>query len=194
MEKKDWLNRFQEEDGSWIDDFRELLKGKSPLRNALIEQFAYEVVEYLDHIEYLHGKCESPIEAKFFEALIKMAPRHGMPVVFIPNELFVANQGEAPTHGLVILPQHELSLSKNYRADFLLMTLSHKDKTTRRLIVECDGHDYHERTKDQAKRDKNRDREMTAAGYPIMRFTGSEIHKDADECADQVCGFLTRYR
>ena len=67
-----------------------------------------------------------------------------------------------------------------YYPDFLITT------PYMHLIVECDGHDYHERTKDQAIHDKKRDRFFTLGGYKILRFTGSEINKDPWACAEQV--------
>lgn len=54
------------------------------------------------------------------------------------------------------------------------------------LVIECDGHDFHERTKRQAKRDRSRDRAFQQAGYTVFRFTGSEIYNDAWECAGQI--------
>jgi|SRR5665213_3295104 len=54
------------------------------------------------------------------------------------------------------------------------------------MVVECDGHEWHERTKEQAKSDKQRDRQLQAHGYVVFRFTGSEIYEDPDACAD-VC-------
>lgn len=56
----------------------------------------------------------------------------------------------------------------------------------RKMVVECDGHDYHERTKEQAASDKSRDRRLQAAGWLVFRFTGSEIFRDARACADEV--------
>jgi very-short-patch-repair endonuclease len=191
---KDWFNRYCEEDPSWIGDFKDLIAGKSPLKYALLGQFASPMMEFLDHVVSLRGQCESPIETAFLDALFKWAPMHGMPVVYEPNDLFEATKGQAPSQGLVIEPQFKIALSKAYRVDFMLMTQSRLDRKTRKLIVECDGHDYHERTKEQARKDKSRDREMTAAGYTIMRFTGSEIHKSADDCADQVAAYLTRHK
>lgn len=44
-----------------------------------------------------------------------------------------------------------------------------------RLALELDGHEFHERTKEQASMDKKRDRELTRDGWKILRFTGSEI-------------------
>jgi len=83
---------------------------------------------------------------------------------------------------LAIAPQQRVL---SYRVDFLVVMRS--EECGRHIaVVECDGHDYHERTKAQAKRDKQRDREMQALGYAVLRFTGSEIYKDAAGCAEQV--------
>ena len=77
--------------------------------------------------------------------------------------------------------QHTLG---NYRADFAIMYQGHH------VIVEADGHDFHERTKEQAQRDRQRDRDMQLMGWRVLRFTGSEIHRDAVGCARQVEEFL----
>ena len=55
-----------------------------------------------------------------------------------------------------------------------------------KLVVECDGHDFHERTKEQAKKDRSRDRRLQKAGITVFRFTGSEIWNDPCACADQI--------
>ena len=62
----------------------------------------------------------------------------------------------------------------------------------KRLIVECDGHAYHERTKDQAARDRSRDRQAQLEGLPVFRFTGSELWNDPLGCADEVLAFMER--
>lgn len=58
------------------------------------------------------------------------------------------------------------------------------------MIVECDGHDFHEKTKKQAKHDKKRDRYLTSFGYTVFRFTGSEIYKDPVWCVCEVFEYL----
>lgn len=80
-----------------------------------------------------------------------------------------------------ITPQARIG---TYRADFLLWFRSKNHIAG--LVVECDGHDFHEKTKEQAARDKKRDRELLTAGFPVVRFTGSEIFKDALGCVDQI--------
>lgn len=57
------------------------------------------------------------------------------------------------------------------------------------LIVEVDGHEYHERTKEQARRDRSRDRRMLELSWVPLRFTGQEIHQDARACARQAINF-----
>lgn len=54
------------------------------------------------------------------------------------------------------------------------------------LVVECDGHDYHERTKEQAAKDRSRDRNLQMSGYTVFRFTGYEIYRAPLKCAKQV--------
>jgi hypothetical protein len=80
--------------------------------------------------------------------------------------------GEVPAgidaHMLVI-PQYKW---EGYRIDFCI------EVPGKRIFVECDGHDFHERTKEQAERDRSKDRAIQAAGIPILRFTGREIWRD----------------
>lgn len=64
----------------------------------------------------------------------------------------------------------------------------------RKLVVECDGHGYHERTKEQAAKDRSRDRILTSLGLDVFRFTGSELWRDPWACASQVCEWAERGR
>ena len=73
----------------------------------------------------------------------------------------------------------------SYRVDFLL-TVTGGSGTVSRLVVECDGHDFHERTKEQAAKDRSRDRALQQAGYTVFRFTGSEIYRAPMKCARQI--------
>jgi very-short-patch-repair endonuclease len=58
------------------------------------------------------------------------------------------------------------------------------------VAVECDGHNFHERTADQAKHDRRRDRYLQAKGWRVMRFTGSEIVRDVRGCVDELVELL----
>lgn len=75
----------------------------------------------------------------------------------------------------------------DYRVDFLILHDRGIDGIGG-VIIECDGHEFHERTKEQAARDKARDRNIQERGYKVLRFTGSEIWRDPFACADTAMG------
>jgi hypothetical protein len=54
------------------------------------------------------------------------------------------------------------------------------------VAVELDGHDFHERTRAQASRDKSRDRKLTSDGWRVLRFTGSEVNRDPQACVREA--------
>jgi very-short-patch-repair endonuclease len=75
----------------------------------------------------------------------------------------------------------------NYRVDFIFCTEVQDCKPAgKMLVVECDGHEFHERTKAQAAADRARDRALQDLGYVVYRFTGSEIYRDPMKCAQQI--------
>ena len=41
-----------------------------------------------------------------------------------------------------------------------------------KMCIYADGHTYHERTENQALRDRNIDRELQKIGYKVLRYTG----------------------
>lgn len=86
---------------------------------------------------------------------------------------------------LGIVPQ--LKVGK-YRVDFGVFYGVGSE--IRRIAIECDGHDFHERTKAQAQRDKSRDRVLQARAIPVFRFTGSEIYANSPNLLDSVGSFL----
>jgi very-short-patch-repair endonuclease len=57
------------------------------------------------------------------------------------------------------------------------------------IVIEADGAQH--TLRDQRNKDAERDAALTAAGYRVFRFTGSEINRDAAECvqcAIEACG------
>lgn len=80
----------------------------------------------------------------------------------------------------------------SYKADFTLTIRSWRDEKWRTLVIECDGHDFHERTKQQAAHDRSRDRWMIENGYTVFRFTGSELYRDPIKCAAQAFDMLMK--
>jgi Protein of unknown function (DUF559) len=54
------------------------------------------------------------------------------------------------------------------------------------VIIECDGHAFHEKTPNQAQRDKERDRNLQKLGYKVFHYTGREIWQDVFKCAHEA--------
>jgi len=70
---------------------------------------------------------------------------------------------------------------RSFRVDFAFIS-----EIGDRIAVELDGHDFHERTKEQARHDKSRDRLLATAGWRLLRFTGSEVYADPAACLARV--------
>jgi hypothetical protein len=47
-----------------------------------------------------------------------------------------------------------------------------------RLCIYTDGHTYHERTEEQAQRDKRIDRKLQELGYQVLRYTGKDVNEN----------------
>ncbi len=128
----------------------------------------------------LARRCHSPIENLFLTAFY-----------FTSQELGGFLFDEPPLDGplehafFFVKPQEPID---EYRADFVIGLYQYPART--RIVVECDGHDFHERTKEQAAHDRKRDRAFQAKGFVVFRFTGSELYRNAFKCADEVCSHL----
>jgi very-short-patch-repair endonuclease len=138
------------------------------LANARSEMFHRE----------LEPLCESPIEVLFGASFLVTTYLLGIRV-------FVATEGKPIPPGADVLMFPQKSVGQ-YRADFLLSCPS----SGKDVVVECDGHDFHERTKEQAARDRSRDRAMQRDGFIVMRFTGSELYKSPIYRAFEVIDVL----
>jgi very-short-patch-repair endonuclease len=58
------------------------------------------------------------------------------------------------------------------------------------LAIEIDGHEWHEKNKEQAAMDKRRGRALVSMGISCLRFTGSEIYRDSKSCIDEILKIL----
>jgi very-short-patch-repair endonuclease len=150
------------------------------------------------------GATESPIEGLFFLSLATLAARKQIrieqaekeyndvapvfsPLLFDPAGYLRVNVqptiGEYRVDFLLQYSQRTHGNEGEKRLDLSKPALASFTQGTAHLIVECDGHDYHERTKEQAEADKTRDRMLQTVGYPVFRFTGSRLFSDPLACA-----------
>lgn len=156
---------------------------------------------WVDGFSYYLAKLQSPIEEAMFWGLMShlMDVAGGYPPPsheirpYLPEgsggvlHALCADRGER----IVVIPQAK---EGRFSIDLAVIAFGswhlQPGETTQdqviRVAVECDGHDFHERTKEQAEHDKARDRDMQAAGWVVARFTGSEINRDPVLAAGKV--------
>lgn len=124
-------------------------------------------------VEQLKEKSQSPIELMLAVSFMALGYRPKLDAIY--GISLVTNDNRTIETQVPI---------GSYKADFVVSWFCSGQKIS--VVVECDGHDYHERTKRQAAHDKKRDRYMLAQGWHVMRFTGSEIYRDAASCVMEV--------
>jgi len=133
-------------------------------------------------------KCESNIELLFLagcEIYNLCYQMDGRAIFHIADKN--CREVDYSRASIIVVPQFQWN---NYRIDFCLYS-----KLSTELFIECDGHEFHERTKEQAERDRSKDRLIQEAGIPILRFTGRELYRDPMDCVMQVAKFInTRAR
>ena len=74
------------------------------------------------------------------------------------------------------IPQYKES---GYRLDFAIF------ENGKKIDIECDGKAYHSTSK-QKSHDRSRTRSLNNAGWGVIRFSGSQIHWNADKCVERL--------
>lgn len=126
----------------------------------------------------LYHECchlNSPIEQLFFIAFHTIAEVNGFRVVTRPSW--------ARVEDFVIIPQFQIGA---YRVDFIAYMAIPAHCKPSIVVIECDGHDFHDKDKKQRSYEKKREREIQKLGYRIFRFTGSDITESPYSCAKEI--------
>jgi very-short-patch-repair endonuclease len=170
--------------------------------SALVDELVANRLKMVrDHEYFLAGMirecCKSPIEERLGLAFWHI----DWPLYFSGNErAFPTKPLRAAYSDEYILSLHSKDKEfvaihaqqplLRYRVDFLICARLGGYADLHKVVVECDGHDFHEKTKQQAAHDKKRDPALTAAGFRVFRFTGSEIYRDPVGCASEIANYL----
>jgi hypothetical protein len=64
------------------------------------------------------------------------------------------------------------------------------EKGDKKLCVYTDGHIYHERTEEQATRDREIDRQLQVLGYTVLRYTGKEVREEIGKIIEEINNLL----
>jgi hypothetical protein len=129
-----------------------------------------------------HSDCAASELESLLGVALRMVATVKMGGIEPPSDACPANHDSKAglrAQPISICCQHPI---QQYRADFVIWS-----KET--VAVELDGHDYHERTKEQAQRDKARDRLFQQLGFKVFRYTGSEVWRDPLKCALEAVSF-----
>jgi very-short-patch-repair endonuclease len=154
---------------------------------------------YLD-VHDIQEAFESPIEMPIVLALMTVARHDGMGVKLISDGREYGDRfepsGSARFPDFVLRIELQAQLGE-HRVDFCVTldgAVRAKDGSLRsgskRMVIECDGHEFHERTRAQARRDRERDRRLQSCGFLVYRYTGQEIWEDVFDCATQAVDSL----
>lgn len=147
---------------------------------------AKNVIEFIQEAATLVGRVEaesfdqrmfgycyneiskSPIEQLFWVAVNAMAASLHIPI-------YEGYSERTRSPGVVVLPQFPID---QYRVDFLVAATNPVHADSKSVVVELDGHDFHDKDKRQRSYEKARDRHIQVAGYMVMHYTGSDIVRD----------------
>lgn len=90
------------------------------------------------------------------------------------------------TYAFGLAGQYEVVASdgSRFRLDFAVPDFQ--------VAIELDGHEFHERTKDQVAYRNMRDRKLTADGWQVFHISGSELWRSPLERVSEVYSFCSR--
>jgi very-short-patch-repair endonuclease len=103
-------------------------------------------------------------------------------------EIWDSSRTAQPRADVVIAPQHQIG---QLRVDFGVFVNVVRNEEVK-IAVECDGRKFHAQEEHQVARDKGRDRCVQLVGWRPLRFTGSEIWRNAAKCAAEVAALAKR--
>lgn len=87
----------------------------------------------------------------------------------------------------VVTDQNPLYAINGYIPDFIMIA----DSSI--FAIEIDGHEWHEKTKEQAAADKQRERVLLKHNIIPIRFTGSEVYHSAVNCIKEILEIIASF-
>ena len=124
----------------------------------------------LDRIRTL-SECESPIEKILLYSLIEEAENLWIGFEYKPQQTIKAN-------------------NHKYRADIVFDMDFYSSGKPYKLVIECDGHEFHEVTKEQVEKRNIRDMDLKIQGYDVLHYSGSQICKNPKQCARDITQYI----
>lgn len=107
--------------------------------------------------------CQSPLESTFYLGCVKRN-------LDIKLQQRINKDGSIFNHTKAVDKYNILTIP-----DFYL------EKNGKKICLYTDGFTYHERTEEQAMRDRNIDRELQKLGFVVLRYTTKEVNQNLEE-------------
>ena len=89
---------------------------------------------------------------------------------------------------LALLETYQATGKKKYYVDLYFEIDSWTENVG--VVVECDGYEFHQKSKKQVEYDNEREYEIKKCGFDILRFSGSKIYNDPFKCANDIFDYL----
>lgn len=174
------------------------------MSNSIVEN----VYTFIERAALLHGKSEankfsqevqsdcvelgmsSPIEHMFWVACKAICAANY--VTMNPEPYFDHKGNNRVGSGISVQPQVKCG---KYTVDFLITQEGiGPESHLSPIVVELDGHQFHDKDKRQRSYEKERDRFLVRAGYRVLHFTGSDVvgnpFKVAHEALQMIGAFV----
>lgn len=117
---------------------------------------------------------QSPLERKLFLAL---------------NKKYIRFEAQYPLNWKgenISITGKTYDNPKNNFKEVLTVADFYIEKNDVKLCIYTDGHTYHERTEEQAQRDKRIDRKLQELGFQVLRYTGKDINENTDIIVKEI--------
>lgn len=137
----------------------------------------YHDLYFAVHVGFDYSECQSPIEVIFNLAFDLLTyTRHAPFSILTPQ--------------YAIYDEHKVKYYLDFCYHAADMLGEDSPNSTFRLAIECDGHEFHERTKEQVIHDNEKDYYLKMQGWDVLHFSGSEIYKSPEDCAFRAMKYI----
>lgn len=163
------------------DFYYEVSEKNEDIRDYLVDNVSINFLalrsDSLMSLEYSIVDCESPVEQLFS-------------LYLEDSKLYNIEKFNPFIDVLDIKKQESIQCgNNNYRVDFCIY-VNYKKQGIKCFVIECDGHEFHQKTKEQVEKDNTRTRNLQKAGYEVIRFSGTEIWHKPRKCVDEIINII----
>ena len=133
------------------------------------------------------------IKLRFYPTIMCEDIKSPIEQIFITAfDLYIAQEGK---ENIFLFSQAPIEIGKKkYVADFLFEYDPYVNQydTDVKIVIECDGYEFHQKTKEQVQHDNEREYDLKMAGYEVLRFSGTQIFNNPLKCAEDTYNYILK--